>query len=316
VYIPAGAEVGSCAFSELQALFSDSRLLHIERAPWVPWCLNNRLLPRGRRQSCERRGTVPLALRGKLQLWVLNTMPSSPPSETFPMRDAVHAANGLQPGGPAYVAPDTIVLVRSDGVNKRRIWNESAVAAAVHTWAAAAHPGTRLVDFRGGASMPSYRAQIALFARAKLVVANFGSALHNCWLMRPGAIVVEIHGALMFDHNDEYGYYRECALVNGLRHVHYVVEDAYPAYARRHPRTLPRSRRGASYKPATYSYVEPPALVRFLSTVLPSDAGRAVSWANLFAAYDRWVAEKGSGHVNHARRPPNSLPSQYLTASS
>jgi hypothetical protein len=339
VYVPAGAAEGSCAFEELVALFGGAYGLAIERAPWVPFCL-----VRGGR--CERRGLVSRALRGRIRLVVLLLSPAAPPLPAFRwrLREAVHVANGLVPSGsgrhdgggsgrhdsgavyvanglvpsgserhdgPAGVAPrtDTIVLALSDRSSKpvRTLWNESAVASAIKAWASRAHPHLRVVHYRAADEL-DWRARIELFARARLLVAVYGPALSNCYLMRAGAVVVEVHGALWNDYQDDYGYYRLCALYCGLRHVALPVEDAHPQWALSHPRVLPHVPAGAldahraragRCSPRACAYVEPPALVSLLDTALPpeADAGRrVVPWRTLLSLFDTWASEKGGAH--------------------
>jgi hypothetical protein len=320
VVIPAGAS--GCEFKQLAAMFSGLGLT-LERASWVPLC---------HVWGCERRGSVPRALRGAIKLVVLLLSNSSPPLGMlpFPFRDGVHEANGLQRGGAHFVEPDTIVFIRR-GTNGRQIWREAEVVRAAREWAAGAHPSLRFMQFRGSVN---YADQIRLFARTRLLIGLFGSGLHNCRLMPAGSVVVEIHGALRNDFQDDYGYYNLCANTCGLRHVHLVVEDAHPRYASKTPtrRAVAPYELAADgvqrYNPAIHAYVEPLALVRMLGTVFPQEeaetttaallAGRrgthadagaaatgtrlrpakhhgAIPWAELFREYDAWVDTRGNG---------------------
>mmetsp|Transcript_17240 Transcript_17240/g.48020 ORF Transcript_17240/g.48020 Transcript_17240/m.48020 type:complete len:388 (-) Transcript_17240:151-1314(-) len=83
--------------------------------------------------------------------------------------------------------------------------------------------------------------ELRLLSRTRVLVALFGSALHNCRLLAPPALVVEIHGALISDHgeSDVWLYARLCTEM-GHRWVGVPVPNALPTkLLGKHPNGAP-----------------------------------------------------------------------------
>ena len=108
---------------------------------------------------------------------------------------------------PFYASPicyDINPIFRTAGKQRRMIGNHAALAAPL----AGSYPGLRNVILEG---MP-LAAQIALFERADVVIAQHGAALANVIWMRPDAGVVEI------DPNSNSFVFTNLARLSGLRY--------------------------------------------------------------------------------------------------
>ena len=99
--------------------------------------------------------------------------------------------------------------------NGRRIANEGAIVQRVRAhlnqaWPTHTFMHQRLTDL-------SFAQEIRLMRRAAVFISLFGSALYNCRWMSPGAIVVEIRGAMKNDFSAYAFYANLCANNMGLR---------------------------------------------------------------------------------------------------
>jgi len=116
--------------------------------------------------------------------------PSNLPEHLRAMRHVVWANLGV-----AQHQPDTAVFVSNEGAsNGRRIADELLLAQAVKTCLAILRPNWRFRHQR--LESLSYYNELRLLRRTTLMIALFGSSLHNCRFLPEGAMVLEIHGAL------------------------------------------------------------------------------------------------------------------------
>ena len=96
---------------------------------------------------------------------------------------------------------DVALLISNVGAsNSRRVDNETTLALALSKYFRRQRPGLRFVH--KALETLEYGEEIRLFSRAAVVISLFGSALHNCRFMRPGSLVVELHGAMGNDFFD------------------------------------------------------------------------------------------------------------------
>ena len=98
-------------------------------------------------------------------------------------------------GSPARAQP-TPSSIRAVGsaTNGRTIADEAAVAAAVRRVLSELRPNWRFRYQR--LESLSYTNEVRLLRRTTLMISLFGSSLHNCRFLPPGAIVLQVHGAL------------------------------------------------------------------------------------------------------------------------
>jgi len=102
-----------------------------------------------------------------------------------------------------------------NATNGRMIVHESTAVAHVRKYMADTWPQRRFVHKR--LVEMSFRQELRLLARTSVFITLFGSAEHHCRWLPPGAIVLEIRGAMKNDFPDYKLYPDLCARVMGLR---------------------------------------------------------------------------------------------------
>ena len=114
--------------------------------------------------------------------------------------------------------------------NGRLIVNETAAVSRVRDFLAERWPSSvfahkRLMDL-------SVRQEIRLLRRTAVFITLFGSSEHHCRWLPPGAIVLEIRGAMKNDFADVYTYPDLCARSMGLRWTGLTTPGHVPAVQR------------------------------------------------------------------------------------
>uniref|UniRef100_A0A7S2N2S3 Glycosyltransferase 61 catalytic domain-containing protein n=1 Tax=Haptolina brevifila TaxID=156173 RepID=A0A7S2N2S3_9EUKA len=114
--------------------------------------------------------------------------------------------------------------------NRRKVHKEMDVVSRVrehlrHAWPALELMHARLTEL-------NLAQEIRLMRRAAVFISLFGSALHNCRFMRPGAIVIEIRGAMKNDYSDFSLYANVCAELMGVRWAGLTTEGHVPSFKR------------------------------------------------------------------------------------
>ena len=208
--IPSGVNVNTIAgglFNEIATVFSGSFAgLTIERADWVPVCWRGCCWSRG--QPAE----LPAALvSGFPTQRQFDVMIAPIPKHNTGFQAHARLALGIRPP-----PRRTILWVPPGGKafgyyheGGAHVHDESGLVAAVARWLAAKRPGWEVVRL----DTDSYLERLRAFGQATVVVALFGSAVHNCRFMAPGATIVEIHGALRgnFDEPRDHFYDKICS---------------------------------------------------------------------------------------------------------
>ena len=298
--IPSGVNIRSVSgglFNDIATIFSGSAQLEIQRADWVPLCW---------RGCCWSRGsppTQPVALlSGFPSLRQFNIMEN--PGGSANSRFQANARHALGVTRASMTSSDyrrggTVLWVPTKskhfGYGQVSILNETRLTAAAADWLATRKPSGParrgapewklvVLDFD-----ESYKERLQAFANAAVVVALFGSALQNCRFMTRGAVVVEIHGGLRgnFDEDRDHFYERMCAQEGlGLRWVGYVPPGFRPVRTT----TLPGRDRSHSSEweheiidgASTYdtAHVEVAPFLHLLEGVLERD------WDRLAQAYE------------------------------
>lgn len=293
IYLPLGVDKYERAFDELVGLFGNKptrrrRGVRLQRAPWVPMCFGG---------CCAQFGGLPSALRGRVTLLTKLPVSGSPwwSAEDEALRAAAYELLGLGDVGNASAPPptdarramDTVLYARSDGgSNSRRVLGEARLEARLREWAAREHPSLTFVGERPHA-LPSFADEVGLYARSALVVTLFGSALHNCVFMRPGALVVELHGALYDQWASFFFYHRRCRGA-GVLHAPFYVEGATPRVVHE-PGQRVRLEFGRNCTP-TEASIDADELLRLLRRVFPAEGaeaatGRCVPWREVLTEY-------------------------------
>jgi len=212
---------------ELQAVFH-GKALHIERMQTedaLPICV-------GRMSSQATCCPVPDATAarfspaGVAQLHVAFNYVMNP-VERRAMRAFIYSNLGLDD---ETKKPDTVFFASaSSRANARRLIDEAAIVARLRAHVDSRYPELRFVhrlpeDHEHG----SFEDEVRLLRRTRVMISLFSSSLHNCRLLPPGSVVVEIHGALGEDWLDS-GYAMLCADHMRLRWVGVAAENAVPA---------------------------------------------------------------------------------------
>jgi capsular polysaccharide biosynthesis protein len=135
------------------------------------------------------------------------------------MRSVVWANLGVLAEPSTHRTAPLVLFVRSDGAsNHRRIVNEAALAASVRAVLAESRPQWR---FRHQAfESLTYANELRLLRSVKVLIALYSASLTNCQFLPPGAIVLQIHGALRgeIERADTTKYARDyCNAALGLR---------------------------------------------------------------------------------------------------
>ena len=123
------------------------------------------------------------------------------------------------------VTVDTVLLVRAQGSNGRRLKGELQLAERIRSFVSTEWPSLRF-EWADISAMP-YREEISLLRRSAVLISLYGSSLHNCRWLPPEAVVIEIHGALQTQWRDS-GYAWLCASEMGLRWVAVAADNALP----------------------------------------------------------------------------------------
>jgi len=265
IVLPAGEHMGSGgehSFEELELLWSSNATrLRIERAGWVPICIE----PVGWRTCCVRAGEPPTADgSGSLsRIALLANFPGKSPDlsrwDDF-RRDAWYALGVSAPPTSGHL----VWIVAAAGTNGRRIHNEYPLMSSIRRLVQQEQPSWRFSTLHGNGAKLPYRDELRAWASASLVVSLFGSAEHNCRFMANGTTLVEVHGALKANDrfNNEFLYRDVCMQSGvGVRWLPYA-ENGFrlglnhsPAEAARHP----------SFSTA---HLHPERFVRFFRRVL------------------------------------------------
>lgn len=282
------------AFEELQELLSGP-LMAVERSRGVPICAPQAA-------CCLANVSAPAAAAAQLSVdFHFHLTPRSRRA----MRDHIWANLGMPPA--AKLPPSTVLLVSSrEASNGRRLRNEAAVARALREHFAERAPAldfahVRLQDL-------SFREEMQLVRRTAVLVGLFGSALHNCRLLAPGSVVVELHGALKNDWVDPWMYATLCTGV-GLRWLGHPVEGATPSLERvgaRAPaaRAKPAAQWVHAHGPrSNYSAasVDTRALVAQLSRAADGEWRRALEHYAALVSVGPSARQRGS-NLQYARR--------------
>lgn len=260
--------------------------------------------------------------------------PRSPASAGARQPAASHRPHaGTAPGGvepaahpspgpaaaPAAGAPDprpTLLYVRSARwTNGRRVADEEVLVRALREWSARAHGArVRFEAVHAHAVPGGLRAELRLFAGAAAVVSLFGSALHNCRFMAPGAVVVELHGALHDDGGSHYQYTNLCGADAQLLHAPYAVRPRRRRRARdgggdnASGGELLRSSAGEANSPHL-AVVDVEDVVGFVSRFFPPDPCAAPPpWGSVMREYWSGLREMG---VGRGLKRPMSTPPHY-----
>ena len=147
----------------------------------------------GRRccHNASTRASLRTALGSDVRVAELRPFPPSRrPVHLRAMRKLVWANLGVYD-----TVPDTALFVSNEGAsNGRTIADEAAVAAAVRRALSELRPNWRFRYQR--LESLSYTNEVRLLRRTTLLISLFGSSLHNCRFLPPGAIVLQVHGAL------------------------------------------------------------------------------------------------------------------------
>ena len=138
----------------------------------------------------------------------------------------------VQRAGPSAHLCSKLVLWASSErpQNGRTIANEALVVERVRAHLARAWPAHSFLHQE--LQRLSYADEVRLMRRASVFISLFGSALHNCRWMRPGAIVIEIRGAMKNDYPDYMYYAGLCAVTMGLRWAGLATKGHAPAWTR------------------------------------------------------------------------------------
>lgn len=244
VFLPAGAYLdqtyGQCAFEEAFALFPEVLTgFRLHPAAWVPICDGRGL--------CVRKGTAPLALRHRLALVMMRDVKAAPISaDTF--RESAWRAVGLLPsphappplGGPkaeAFAREElarprqvTFVSTAHNRISKRGLENEEALVNATRAFFEKHAPELKFVLFDHAKANGGFASEVRTFGRSAVVISLFGSSLHNCRFVPPGAVVIQLHGATKNEWgvNTDRDYYELCARRCGARWAPYRVPGSIP----------------------------------------------------------------------------------------
>ena len=106
-----------------------------------------------------------------------------------------------RPGPSAHLCSRLVLWASSERPsNGRMIANEARVIERVRAHLARAWPTHSFLHQK--LQELSFADEVRLMRRASVFISLFGSALHNCHWMRPGAIVIEIRGAMKNDFSD------------------------------------------------------------------------------------------------------------------
>ena len=202
--------------------------------------------------------------------------------------------------------PPTVVFVSTDGAsNGRRLVNEEAVAEAVRAVVASARPQWRFRRQR--LEQLSYENEVRLLRSTRLFICLFSAALTNCQFLPPGAIVLQIHGAL----RGEIGFrealhqYRAqfCTRRIGLRWAGFAAHG----WRRKYPEET-------SHEDFSHARVDPARFARFVGRALDGQwsvisrefvdsIGRAVNRSDEFDALAREVVDEAKAPDPRETRP-------------
>ena len=225
--IDARRNKSSGLFLELATLFRARHAragITIEQVPWAPFCATIETL---RSVTCVGQRPPP-ALRGRTSLLV-DVPVANPMNEQTIRRFRLKVACSmrLDERQPADVA---LFVSSANATNGRRIADEEAVALELKAYFARAQPRLQFVHVNPQAL--SFLDEVRLFRRTRVLVTLFGSTFWNCVYMRPGALVVQIHGALKndFDAGAAFGWCELCQKNLGVHWTPYIVPDAMPAW--------------------------------------------------------------------------------------
>ena len=238
VLVPASLEYNGASrepFRELLTLFSGSgSRMSLVRTPALPYCpppwkvaSSHQCCHNTSTRSALRHAHGGTSLRFvELRPWVSGQLPA----HLQAMRHVVWANLGVYE-----TVPDTVVFASSEGAtNARRIANEAAVAEAVRSVVTKYRPGWRFRYQR--LESLTYANELRLLRRTTMLVALFGSSLHNCRFLPEGTIVLQVHGALKGETSRGGAYlYRDvCHRHMGLPWAAYAVPGWKSDFAKAH----------------------------------------------------------------------------------
>ena len=216
---PQRRSLAARAFEEIEGLFDGPAFgLRIRRVPWVPYCRQAGRLASGRVECCVAAERVPWALRRQYIALLAGFPGFSRPIHTlggmgrelFRWSERRRSTGMQLPAAQHPRANLTTVtwLLSSKGSNERRLANEEALVSATAAWLAQHQPSVRLRALH--VQEMTYASQLQALADTDVLIALFGSGLHNCRLLPPGSVVVQLHGALKQDRGDHFLYHSVC----------------------------------------------------------------------------------------------------------
>jgi hypothetical protein len=218
LYLPAGAymsaRLGLSSYREAEVLFPEHLTgYRIKYAPWVPFCEAGK---------CARLGEPPPELRPSLAL-VLNAKPLLL-TAVSPAEFKASAWRAIGVSGEA----DTITFMSTrSNTNGRRLANELELVKATRDFFAREAPDLRFVHFDHGRA--TFGEELAAVSRSAVFISLFGSSLHNCRFLPYGALVLQMHGALKNEWENDDMYCNLCQY-HGARWLPYRVPGSIPLF--------------------------------------------------------------------------------------
>ena len=195
---------GQLVYTELATLLSNASL-PIVRAAWVPVCFKSD-------DACCAGAPSDNIVMHSVWPWTQTT------EQTLALRAHVATALSL----PRAARASVVYVSSQHAISGRHIEREPWLIAKLNATA------RRLqLDFTVLTPEIGYVDELRAFGGAKFAIALFGSALHNCRFMAPGATVIELHGALGNDFRHG-GYWHICSCDLGLNYVGVRTTHAVP----------------------------------------------------------------------------------------
>ena len=290
-------------FSELAALFHAQHPrtgVTIEQVPWAPFC---GMVERNRMVTCVSQ-RPPTALRGRTAL--LADVPTANPMNSKTIRHfrlKVACSLRLSERQPAELA---LFVATANATNGRRVADEDSLAIELKDYFARAHPHLRFVHVNPQAL--SFLDEVRLFRRTRVLVTLFGSTFWNCVYMRPGALVVQIHGALKndFDAGAAFGWCELCQKNLGIRWTAHAVADAMPSWGCDDVDSDAHLMRGHAGRPARCVISRPngsdyTARVDGAALVRVIDEAMAGSYQPAYTAFRSYLLDNWDRRISRAR---------------
>lgn len=260
------AHYGPCAFEEAFALFPERLTgFRLHPATWVPICDGQNVCVRHGTAPAGLRARLALVLLHRLRpaakrvdarlfreaawravgLLPLPLRQASPPPPSAHVTSTTGISTG---GGDADQAAARVEAVRIEtaartelahpglvtfistvhnSVSKRAFEDEAALVNASRAFFRLQAPELRFHLLDHGSV--SFAEEVRVISHTAVLITLFGSALHNCRFLPPGAIVIQLHGATKNEYSvgTDLMYYGLCSRL-GARWVPYRIPGSIP----------------------------------------------------------------------------------------